>query len=63
MKTSDIKRMAALDTVLRDLIAHEGYTDEVSALMTALMTEQEALLALWLSEAEAKYVAHMAGGE
>jgi hypothetical protein len=59
MKTSDIKRMAALDTVLRDLIAHEGYTDEVSA----LMTEQEALLALWLSEAEAKYVAHMAGGE
>jgi hypothetical protein len=56
MKTSDIKRMAALDTAVRNLMAHEGYTEEVAA----LMTEQEALLALWLSEAEARYEAHVA---
>jgi len=59
MKTSDIKRMAALDTAVRNLMAHEGYTDEVAS----LMTEQEALLSLWLTEAEDKYTAHMADRE
>lgn len=59
MKTTDVQRMAALDTAVRNLMAHEGYTPEVAA----LMTEQEALLTLWLTEAEDKYTARIAGGE
>jgi hypothetical protein len=57
MTEQQITRMAGIDRELRDLIAHEGIT---SPAVTELMNEQEALLALWLTEAEARHEAHLA---
>jgi hypothetical protein len=56
MTKSDTKRMVGLDREIRDLIAHEGIG---SPIVAELLTEQEALLMLWLAEAEAKHDAHI----
>jgi hypothetical protein len=56
MTQEQITRMAGIDRELRDLIAHEGIA---SLAVAELMTEQEALLALWLAEAEARHQTHL----
>jgi len=56
MKNSDTKRLTKLDTEIRNLIAHEGIS---SPAVADLMTEQEALLTLWIADAEAKHSAHL----
>ena len=56
MTKSEINRLTNLDTEIRNLIAHEGIA---SPAVADLMTEQEALLVLWLHEAEAKHTAHL----
>ena len=56
MTKNDTDRMANLDTEIRNLIAHEGIG---SPAVAELLTEQEALLALWLANAEAKHNAHL----
>lgn len=48
--------MAGLDAEIRNAVAHEGHS---SPLVAGLLTEQEALLTLWLAEAEAKHTAHL----
>jgi hypothetical protein len=56
MTKSEINRMTNLDTEIRNLIAHEGIG---SPAVAELLTEQEALLALWLANAEAKHNEHL----
>ena len=56
MKNSETNRMTNLDTEIRNLIAHEGIS---SPAVADLMTEQEALLTLWLTNAEAKHIEHL----
>lgn len=56
MTENDIARMAGLDAEIRNAVAHEGYG---SPLVAGLLTEQEALLTLWLVNAEAKHDAYL----
>lgn len=56
MTKNEITRMAGLDAEIRNAVAHEGHS---SPLVAGLLTEQEALLTLWLAEAEAKHTAHL----
>lgn len=51
MRTGAEDRLEALDREIRDLVAHEGYTPRVHA----LIAELETLALAWVEDAERRY--------
>lgn len=51
MTEAQTERMVGLDRDVRNLIAHEGYSERVQS----MLTELEALALLWVDRADKRY--------